>query len=48
MTQDPGVSVSQVARRYNVNANPVFKWLRYPRFKATSVEDQRVRAATSS
>jgi transposase len=28
----PGVSVSQVARRYNVNANLVFKWLRDPRF----------------
>lgn len=30
----PGVSVSQVARRYNVNANLVFKWLRDPRFNA--------------
>ena len=29
----PGVSVSQVARRYDVNANLVFKWLRDPRFK---------------
>ncbi len=38
-TQVPGVSVSQVARRYDVNANLVFKWLRDPRFKATSVED---------
>ncbi len=28
----PGVSVSQVARRYDVNANLVFKWLRDPRF----------------
>jgi len=27
------VSVSQVARRYDVNANLVFKWLRDPRFK---------------
>ncbi|MEZ5668908.1 MAG: transposase [Alphaproteobacteria bacterium] len=33
----PGVSVSQVARRYDVNANLVFKWLRDPRFK---VEDE--------
>ena len=32
-TQFPGVSVSQVARRYDVNANLVFKWLRDPRFK---------------
>ena len=38
-TRVPGVSVSQVARRYDVNANLVFKWLRDPRFKATSVED---------
>ena len=28
----PGVSVSQVARRYDVNANLVFSWLRNPRF----------------
>ena len=28
----PGISVSQVARRYDVNANLVFKWLRDPRF----------------
>lgn len=31
--QVPGVSVSRVARRYDVNANLVFKWLRDPRFK---------------
>ena len=29
----PGVSVSQVARRYDVNANLVFKWLRDPRYR---------------
>ena len=28
----PGVSVSQVARRYDVNANLVFRWGRDPRF----------------
>ncbi len=28
----PGVSVSQVARRYDVNANQVFNWLKDPRF----------------
>ena len=28
----PGVSVSQVARRYNANTNLVFTWLRDPRF----------------
>jgi transposase len=31
-TAAPGVSVAQVARRYAVNANLVFKWLRDPRF----------------
>jgi transposase len=38
-TRVAGVSVSQVARRYDVNANLVFKWLRDPRFKAAEVED---------
>jgi len=27
-----GISVSQVARRYSVNANQVFNWLKDPRF----------------
>ena len=27
-----GMSVAQVARRYAVNANPIFKWLKDPRF----------------
>ena len=31
-TRVPGVSVSQVARRYDVNANLVFTWLRDRRF----------------
>ena len=31
-TVAPGVSVAQVARRYALNANIVFKWLRDPRF----------------
>lgn len=35
-TRMPGVSVSQVARRYDVNANMVFKWLRDPRYSAAS------------
>ena len=36
----PGVSVSQVARRYDVNANLVFTWLRDPRFAPReAVED---------
>ena len=29
-----GVSVAQVARRYNVNANQIFNWLKDPRFAA--------------
>jgi transposase len=37
-TRLPGVSVSQVARRYDVNANLVFKWLRDPRFNAVAEE----------
>ena len=31
-TRVRGVSVSQVARRYDVNANQVFNWLKDPRF----------------
>ena len=34
----PGVSVSQVARRYDVNANLVFTWLRDARFAPEGVE----------
>jgi transposase len=38
-TRVPGVSVSQVARRYDVNANLVFRWLRDPRFNRLSDEE---------
>jgi len=39
-TRVPGVSVSQVARRYTVNANQVFNWLKDPRFAGSAtVED---------
>ena len=31
-TASPGVSVAQVGRRYAVNANLIFKWLRAPRY----------------
>ena len=31
-TLTPGVSVAQVARRYPMNANLIFKWLKDPRF----------------
>ena len=41
-TRVAGVSVSQVARRYDVNANLVFTWLRDPRF--ANVEDDRASA----
>jgi transposase len=37
----PGVSVSQVARRYDVNANLVFKWLRDRRFAEGAPEEER-------
>ena len=39
-TQVPGVSVSRVARRYDVNANLVFKWLRDPRFRPAGDVDE--------
>ena len=32
-TYAPGVSVSQVGRRYDVNANLIFKWRRDPRYR---------------
>lgn len=38
-TRAPGVSVSQVARRYDVNANLVFAWLRDRRFADTDAAD---------
>ena len=38
-TRVPGVSVSQVARRYDVNANLVFAWLRDPRFADAGAAD---------
>ncbi len=41
-TRVAGVSVSQVARRYDANANLVFTWLRDPRFAPdeAAVEEQ--------
>ncbi len=41
-TRGPGVSVEQVARRYAMNANLIFKWLRDPRFNPTLIEDSAV------
>ena len=37
-TRSPGVSVSVVARRYDVNANLVFKWRRDPRYRPLADE----------
>lgn len=37
-TAVPGVSVGQVARRYAMNANMIFKWLKDPRFSPKPVE----------
>ena len=39
-TRVPGVSVSRVARRYDVNANLVFKWIRDPRFRPVDDVDE--------
>ena len=40
-TTAPDISVAQVARRYAVNANLIFTWLRDPRY-APSVEEKSV------
>jgi transposase len=37
-TRAPGVSVAQVARRYALNSNLIFKWLRDPRFAPAAGE----------
>ena len=37
-----GVSVAQVARRYAMNANLIFKWLKDPRFAPEAVEAEAV------
>lgn len=34
----PGVSVARVARRYSMNANLIFKWLKDPRFSPATGE----------
>ncbi len=41
-TRFPGVSVSQVARRYDVNANQVFNWLKDPQFAAAQQAEDAV------
>ena len=42
-TRFPGASVSQVARRYDVNANQVFNWLKDPQFAAPPEGDDVAR-----
>jgi len=42
-TRFPGVSVSQVARRYDVNANQVFNWLKDPKFAPGSKDADAAR-----
>ena len=41
-TRVAGVSVSQVARRYDVNANQVFNWLKDPCFRSDEVVENAV------
>lgn len=38
-TRVAGVSVAQVARRYGMNANLIFKWLRDPRYSMVADAD---------
>ena len=38
-TAAPGVSVAQVARRYAMNANMIFGWLKDPRFRPEPGEE---------
>ncbi|WP_231558917.1 transposase [Paracoccus sp. PAMC 22219] len=38
-TSPPGVSVAQVARRYSMNANLIFTWLRDPRYAPDASAD---------
>ena len=45
-TRVPGVSVSQVARRYDVNANQVFNWLKEPRFADSEPREPECWATT--
>lgn len=36
----PGVSVAQVARRYDVNANQIFNWMKDPKFAVDDTADE--------
>ena len=39
-TKASGISVAQVARRYAMNANLIFKWLKDPRFQSDEQETE--------
>ena len=39
----PGVSVAQVARRYDVNANQIFNWMKDPKFADDAVDEEGAR-----
>jgi transposase len=41
-TQAPCVSVAQVARRYSMNANLIFKWLKDPRYSPLDIHEAPV------
>lgn len=41
-TSTPGVSVARVARRYSMNANLIFNWLRDERFAAGEADEEAV------
>jgi hypothetical protein len=42
-TRASGISVAQVARRYALNANLIFKWLKDPRFQSDELETEESR-----
>ena len=44
-TLAPGVSVAQVARRYALNSNLIFKWLKDPRFAPSAEAFEEVAEA---
>ena len=35
----PGVSVAQVARRYDLNANQIFNWMKDPKFAGDALDN---------
>ncbi len=42
-TKVSGISVAHVARRYAMNANLIFKWLKDPRFQSDELEAEESR-----